>query len=561
MKRKRLAIGTEDFEKLRSENLYYVDKTGLIKELLNNFNDVTLFTRPRRFGKSLNMSMLRYFFEIGSDSHIFDGLAIAKETSLCEQYMAKYPVISISLKNVEGFDFESAKESLRSVISAEARRFSYLEKSICLGIQEKRIYEDLQLDVTCLEDSLRRLSELLYRHHNQKVIILIDEYDVPLDKAYLRGYYEKMVQLLRQLFSTALKTNEAMQFAVLTGCLRISKESIFTGLNNLSVNTIVDTKYDEWFGFTEKDVHALLNYYGLHEHYAVTREWYDGYRFGKTDMYCPWDVINWCDCLLHESDAMPQNFWANTSSNDMIVRFAENASATTRKQIEALIEGNRICKKLKLDLTYPEIDSDPENLWSVLFTTGYLTQRGRNDSLEYELIIPNREIQSIFKEKIDQWFSDKVKHDANGILELAEAFLDGDTEAIEEILNDCLSSSISYNEAGNTILRESFYHGLLLGMLQTYENWNVLSNREAGNGRADIIMEPRQKRKGYYAIIIEVKYARTELQLDEKAMEALRQIDQNRYDDYFKRRIPDSLIHYGISFSKKECRVLKNVKI
>ncbi len=379
MERKRLPIGTENFEKLRHENLYYVDKTGLIRELLSNFSDVTLFTRPRRFGKTLNMSMLRYFFEVGTDKSLFDGLDISKETALCEQHMGQYPVISISLKGVEGWDFADARRRLWSMISTEAIRFYDVLSADQLNKFDQQKYDAICAEEGNLEESLKLLSRLLYNHYGKKVVILIDEYDVPLDKAYQRGYYDQMILLIRQMLNAALKTNDALQLAVLTGCLRISKESIFTGLNNLRVNTIVDEKYDEWFGFTDTEVQDILCYYGLSEYYGITKEWYDGYHFGQTNVYCPWDVVNWCDHLLSESRKAPQNFWANTSSNDMIVRFAEKADLGTREQIEALIAGESVYKELQLDLTYPEIHEEPDHIWSVLFTTGYLTQRGIND--------------------------------------------------------------------------------------------------------------------------------------------------------------------------------------
>ncbi len=555
MERKRLPIGTENFEKLRHENLYYVDKTGLIKELLSNFCDVTLFTRPRRFGKTLNMSMLRYFFEVGTDKSLFDGLEISKETALCEQHMGQYPVISISLKGVEGWEYEDARQGLWSIIGFEARRFRFLENSDRLSQTEQQMFRDLEMEKGKLENSLRLLSQLLYEHYGKKVVILVDEYDVPLDKAYQRGYYDQMILLIRQMLNAALKTNDALQLAVLTGCLRISKESIFTGLNNLSVNTIVDAQYDEWFGFTDAEVQEILRYYGLDKHYKLTKEWYDGYCFGQTNVYCPWDVVKWCNYLQHEPVIRPQNFWANTSSNDMIVRFAEKADLKTKEQIEKLIAGESVSKKLKLDLTYPEIDRKPEHLWSILFTTGYLTQRGMNENGEYELTIPNQEIRSIFIDKIDEWFSDKISADTEGLSSLLDAVENGDPVEIQEYLNDCMADSISFLDGGTLEKRENFYHGILLGMLNSNHGWRVLSNREAGNGRADIIVEPVKKRKKNFGVIIEVKYTADERQLEQKAQDALEQITAKRYDEYFGIDVPPEIIHYGIAFYKKKCRV------
>lgn len=592
MEKRRLPIGTENFEKLREKNLYYVDKTGLIKKFFGNFSEVTLFTRPRRFGKSLNMSMLRYFFEIGTEKRLFDGLAISKEKELCEQHMGQYPVISISLKGVEGMDFEAAKRRIWSMINNEAIKVAYLLDSDKLIEAEKKNFQSLCDGTYPLEDSFKFLSELLYKHHGKKTVILIDEYDVPLDKAYIRGYYDQMIHLIRQMFQSVLKTNDALEFAILTGCLRISKESIFTGLNNLSVNTIIDPHYNEWFGFTEAEVHDMLDYYGFSEHYDITKEWYNGYRFGQTKVYCPWDVINWCYYLQSDEKSRPQNFWVNTSSNDLIVHFAEKSSSETRKQVEDLLEGKTVFKKIKLDLTYPEIDDDPENLWSVLFTTGYLTWNGMNEAGEYELSIPNREVHSIFKEKINQWFSDKIKSDTEGLEEFYRALRVGDAKSIQAYINDLIFGSISYMDGGTSCInkkasnteselankkvlnkelgllkkeeknknlkqKEIFYHGMLLGLLRTNYAWKVVSNREAGEGRADLIAEPIKKRKDNFGIIIEIKVAKSYDQMEEKSQEALEQITRQNYDAYFVYDNPDEILHYGVAFCKKRCVVVK----
>lgn len=557
MKRLRLPIGVENFEEIRKEELYYVDKTGLIKELFENFSKATLFTRPRRFGKSLNMSMLRCFFEIGTDKGIFDGLAISSEEKLCAKHMGKYPVISVSFKDVEGEDFASAKEQLWMVIWYEACRFTCLETSEKLSDAEKKAYDGLLCKTGNVVEGLRLLSMLLCKHYGSKTVLLIDEYDVPLDKAYKKGYYDEMTGLLRQMIHAVLKTNDTLQLAVLTGCLRISRESIFTGLNNLNVNTIIDPQFDEWFGFTDAEVRSMFDYYGLNDHYARTKEWYDGYRFGQENLYCPWDVINWGYHLLSDSQATPGNFWANTSSNDLIIRLTKEADADAKSDIEALIAGKTVYKSLMLDLTYPEIDEEPEYLWSVLFTTGYLTQRGMNEDGEYELAIPNREICSIFKEKIDKWFSDRIKNDTDGLKVFAEAIMNGDTAGIQAYLNDCMEDSISFQDGGMLKLRENFYHGMLLGMLKTNKCWRVRSNREAGEGRSDIIIEPVQKRKNDYAVIIELKYAKEEKQLEIKAVEALEQIKKRHYDDYFGVNRPSDIKHYGIAFFKKKCRVMQ----
>ncbi len=376
---KMLPLGTEDFRELREENFYYIDKTMLIKDLIEGQGKVTLFTRPRRFGKTLNMSMLRHFFEIGTDKSIFEGLAISDEKELCEEYMGQYPVISISLKGVEGEDYESARESMWSVISDEANRLFFLSQSSALNDIEKTAFIALCTKTGRLEESLKLMSRLLYKHYGKKVIVLIDEYDVPLDKAYHQGYYDKMILLIRQLFGNVLKTNEYLNFAVLTGCLRVSKESIFTGLNNLIVHTIAEDNFAQYFGFTDKEVLELLSYYGVEENYSLTKEWYDGYCFGQSNryhVYCPWDVINWCYYLKKNPNMKPQNFWVNTSSNDLIRTFAQMADSNTRQEIADLIDGKHILKKLDLNLTYAEIEENINNLWSVLYMTGYLTSEG-----------------------------------------------------------------------------------------------------------------------------------------------------------------------------------------
>ncbi len=562
MKQKQLPLGTEDFKEMREKSLYYVDKTGFIKELLKEHAKITLFTRPRRFGKTLIMSMLQHFFEFGADKAIFDGLAISKEKELCEQYMGKYPVISISLKGVEGRDYEAAKERMWSVIGNEASRLSFLLQSHSIDDIEKSNFIALRTKSGNLEESLELICQLLYKHFKKKVIVLIDEYDVPLDKAYHYGYYDDMVLLLRQMFGAVLKTNSSLEFAVLTGCLRVSKESIFTGLNNLIVRTIANTAFDNWFGFTDSEVRQLLNYYNLDKYYSITKEWYDGYCFGDVELYCPWDVINWCSYLQTESLLIPQNFWVNTSSNELIRTFAENADATKREQIAKLIDGESIFKKIQLDLTYAEINESIENLWSVLYTTGYLTRKSVDENGNYELCIPNCEIRSIFIEKIEKWFSDKVLEDTEGLKEFVDCILDGDAEGIQDCLFDVLNESISYLDGGQTVeLKESFYHGLLIGMLKSNSKWDVLSNRESGNGRADIIVYPKKRRFGKAAFIIEVKYSKTRENLEKKAIEALAQIDEKQYDNFFINRKIETITHYGIAFYGKECYVAKCEKL
>ncbi|MCD8100355.1 MAG: ATP-binding protein [Oscillospiraceae bacterium] len=557
MRKCRLPIGVDNFEKLRDENLYYVDKTLLIKELLNSWSEVTLFTRPRRFGKSLNMSMLKSFFEVGTNKSLFDGLAISKETELCAEHMGKYPVISISLKGIGANTFETSRSLIAGIINEEARKKRYLAESSKLTLDEKQSYLNLlrpDMDDLTLYRSLKVLSELLWKHWDAKAVILIDEYDVPLDKAYHYGYYNEMVQLIRVMFGEALKTNEFLQRAVLTGCLRVSKESIFTGLNNLKIYSIIDTKYDEWFGFTDSEVKEMLESYGLSEYYQTTKEWYDGYVFGQNSVYCPWDVINWCDQLMSEPNRTPQNFWANTSGNDMVRRFVDKSDRQTQEEIEALIAGESIRKKLRLDLTYNEIDKNIDNLWSVLFTTGYLTTRGSDGKGNYDLVIPNREVNEIFINEIQEWFSDKIHEDTAGSNLLCDAFASGDTEAIEDYLNKWLSASISIRDKQSKSPAENFYHGILLAMLGSRgREWKVKSNIESGDGYPDITVT---RNEDNYGFIIELKYASNVNALTESAERALAQIDEKNYEQRLLDEGITDIKKYGIAFFNKKCRVL-----
>lgn len=559
MPQKILPIGTEDFKDIREKNFYYVDKTNLIKELITEQAKVTLFTRPRRFGKTLNISMLQYFFEIGTEKTLFDELAISHEKEICEKYMGQYPVISISLKGVEGRNYESAYKNMWNIIQLEANRLDFLEDSEQINSSEKQQFTALQNKTGDLENSLKLLSSLLAKHFQKKVIILIDEYDVPLDKAYHRNYYEDMILLIRQMFGNALKTNPYLEFAVLTGCLRISKESVFTGLNNLVVHTIADIGFEDSFGFTDKEVRELLSYYNVEEKYSLIKEWYDGYHFGKTNIYCPWDVVNYCHCLQKDFDSKPANFWINTSSNDLVLKFAQMADDNTRQEIANLIDGKSVSKKLDLNLTYAEIEEDINNLWSVLYITGYLTSKSSDEFGSFDLFIPNKEIRSIFVEKIDKWFSDKVLNDSEGLKDFIDCLLEDDSLGIQDCLLDILDESISYLDGGQTVeLKESFYHGLLLGMLKSNANWSVLSNREAGSGRADIIVYPRKRKWGNFAFIFEIKYAKPNENLEEKAAEALAQIENRKYDNFFLNRKMKSILHYGIAFRGKECYVAKS---
>ena len=558
----KLPVGIEDFKEIRQEEFYYIDKTKLLEQLLEKWGKVNLFTRPRRFGKTLNMSMLRYFFEIGTDESLFDGLYIKNNKKICEEYMGKFPVIFISLKNVEGLDFETALYRFVEIIGREAERFYFLLDSKKLTVNEKERYKTLirldngrySMDVNILASALRLLSELLYKHYGKKTIIIIDEYDVPLDKAFQNGYYREMVSLIRAMFGDALKTNDFLQFAVLTGCLRVSKESIFTGLNNFKVLSIADTRFDEQFGFTDEEVQTLLESYGLLEHISETKEWYDGYHFGDADVYCPWDVINHVDRLCGEPDAKPQSYWINTSGNGLVKRFIDKANKTTRDEIERLISGETIEKQVSLELTYDEIDTTIDNLWSVLFTTGYLTQTGMTESGAYKLVIPNKEVREVYKLQIQEWFKRTVMSNKEQLKNFWKAFDGGDTKAVENYLNRTLSNSISvFDTKARDEEKESSYHTLLVGLLVGNADWLVKSNVEAGDGFADIIVETEDFDAG---IIIELKYSKTFSGMDKACEKAITKIKEKRYDEYLKNDDRDDIMIYGIAFCKKKCKVI-----
>lgn len=562
MERQKLPVGIDSFEKLRQENFYYVDKTGLIADLLNNWAEVNLFTRPRRFGKTLNMSMLKSFFEIGTDKTLFDGLAISKETALCEAYMGKFPVVFVSLKDVDGLTFEDARNHLVEIIGNEAERFSFLLDSDKLSSNEKEKYRALlklengqyAMETSVLTGSLRMLCLLLNRYYEQNVVLLIDEYDVPLDKAFQHGYYREMVALIRSLFGQALKTNDFLQFAVLTGCLRVSKESIFTGLNNFKVLSITDSRYDKQFGFTDAEAKQLLADYGLSSHESEMKEWYDGYHFGNVDVYCPWDVINHVDRLVSDPNAEPQDYWINTSGNALVKRFVDKADKTTQGEIERLIAGEAIEKAVRLDLTYEEIDNSIDNLWSVLFTTGYLTQAGRVERGVYKLLIPNREVREVFILQIQEWFKETVVRDTKPMQAFCQAFLDGNAEEIQKRLNIILSKMISILDTkAKDDQKENFYHGLLLGLLRSEPNWLILSNVESGEGFCDIMIEPEDPDAG---MVIEVKYSPTLAGLDTACAAAMAQIKEKHYDERLRNEGRENITAFGIAFWKKRCRVV-----
>ena len=555
---KRLPVGMDDFKEIRKSEFYYIDKTKLIEQVLENWSKVNLFTRPRRFGKTLNMSMLKCFFEIGTDTTFFDGLYISKNQALCEEYMGKYPVVLLSLKSVEGLTFEEARASLCELIAGEVRRFKFLEKSDRLDDDEKNAYHDLifiqnlkeAILGTKLKFSLKKISELLYKHYGQKAIILIDEYDVPLDKAFQHGYYREMVTLIRGLFGEAFKTNDFLQFAVLTGCLRISKESIFTGLNNFKVYAANDLRYDEAFGFTNEEVKQLLADYYLEEHFAEVKEWYDGYHFGNADIYCPWDVINYVDDLVFDPQARPKSYWINSSGNELVKRFIDKADTTTRDEIEELIAGYAVEKRIRMDLTYDEIDNTIDNVWSVLFTTGYLTQEGREMDGIYRLIIPNKEVREVFVLQISEWFNRVVANDRASTEKINRGFLEGNVEDIQRELTHFLGESISVLDTkARNEEKEIFYHGIL----KNNANWAVRSNRESGDGYADILIKPKNPDTG---IVIELKYARSFKELDQACERALEQIKDRRYDEALREDGRNEVLAYGIAFWKKRCKVV-----
>ena len=551
MRTQKLPIGIENFKEMRKQEFYYVDKTGLIVDLLADWGKVNLFTRPRRFGKTLNMSMLANFFEIGADASLFDGLRVSEEKELCENYLGKFPVVFVSLKGVDGLTFDDAYARLRILIRNEALRLEVLRESEKLSMEEKNAYLRLvseNPEKTDITESLKLLCQLLEKHYGQKPILLIDEYDVPLDKAFLHGYYPQMIDLIRSMFGAALKTNDSLFFAVLTGCLRVSKESIFTGLNNLKTLSISNVKFNEYFGFTDEEVGRMLADYGLEAHQAEAREWYDGYRFGNQDVYCPWDIINYVNELRSDPEAEPKPYWMNTSGNDMVRRLIAKASdGTTQMEIERLIAGDTITKMINEQLTHSEIDENLENIWSLLYMTGYLTVARKPSGGRYELRIPNREVREIFKRQVLSWFTERARAATEKLAGLYEAFEKGDAEAIEKLLNRQLITTVSFYDA-----YESFYHGFLLALLSTCVDWCVSSNAETGRGRSDITVERRDRELGF---VIEIKEVRTRAKLDEACAAAMKQAEDRDYATVMLRYGVETVFTYGIAFCDKRCRV------
>ena len=555
--KRKLPIGIENFEQIIKDDFYYVDKTGLISELLRNWGMVNLFTRPRRFGKSLNMSMLEHFFSVEGDKSIFDGLKISKDKKLCEEYMGKHPVISISLKGINAASYEAAFELTVKTIKGAVEKAGFLKMSDKLDEDEKKEYRailDENMSEATLFWSLKNLSELLEKHYETKVILLIDEYDVPLAKAFENGYYDKMVFLIRNLLEQTLKTNNSLKFAVMTGCMRISKESIFTGLNNLKVLSITDEHFDEYFGFTDEDVKEMLRYYDREDHYEEMRNWYDGYRFGSTDVYCPWDVLNHCDKIKENAAAFPENYWVHTSSNEAVKKIIQmSGNITTKREIERLLAGEEIVKEIQQELTYQEMYQSVENIWSLLFMTGYLTQRQRLDASHYKLAIPNLEVRDIFKTQIMEYFKEGVAKDGDTLKQLCDALKGGDAEKVERLFEGYLKKTISIRDTFvEKSLKENFYHGILLGILGVKEDWGVFSNRETGDGYSDIMIETEDSEMG---IIIEIKYA-GDGNLLNACEKALKQVEETKYEETLLENGVEKILKYGIACYMKHCKVM-----
>ena len=554
--KKRLPVGLENFEQIINDNYYYVDKTGLISELIRNGGMVNLFTRPRRFGKTLNMSMLEHFFSIERDQSIFEGLEISKDTKLCEEYMGKYPVISISLKGINAATYEDAFDFAVRIMKKVARNVQFLLGSDALSDYDKLEYKELlnnNMSEAAFCGGLKILSELLEKHYGTKVVLLIDEYDVPLAKAFENGYYDQMIFLIRSLLEQALKTNDSLKFAVMTGCMRISKESIFTGLNNLKVLSITDERNDEYFGFTDTEVREMLKYYEIEDHYEEVKNWYDGYQFGDVEVYCPWDVLNYCDKLKDHADSFPENYWINTSSNDAVKKFIQmSGNFKTKREIETLLAGEEIIKEIHQELVYPEMYQSLENVWSLLFMTGYLTQRGRVDAKRYKLAIPNLEIRDIFETQIMEYFKESVAKDGDTLSRFCDALKNGEETKVGEIFESYLKKTISIRDTFvRKEMKENFYHGILLGILGVKEEWYASSNQESGEGYSDILVETENSET---VILIEVKYA-NDGNLDQACERALQQIEEKKYDEELRENGVDKILKYGIACYMKRCKV------
>lgn len=555
-----LPTGIEDFKEIRTDGYYYVDKTALIEQVLDKRSKVTLFTRPRRFGKTLNMSMLRYFFETGTDSKLFNGLYISQNAELCEKYMGKYPVIAISLKGVDADSYTKAKAQIIKIINREARRHRFLLKSENLDSFDKELLTQLlsrQMEEDTITSSLQELTEVLEAHFSKKVVVLIDEYDVPLAKAYENGYYDKMVLLIRNLFGNVLKTNDSLAFAVLTGCLRIAKESIFTGLNNFTVYSITDEEFDETFGFTDREVQKMLAYYGLDSHFEEVKAWYDGYRFGTADVYCPWDVVYYCKDHQNNPNAEIKNYWINTSGNEFIQHFVDSMNdphMLTKSELELLVSGDTVVKQVDEMITYKELYSNIDNMWSTLFMTGYLTQRGKEPDGRYHLAIPNREICDCMVHRVLALFKRSVSQNQELLRSFCNAMLASDAGTMEHALTEYMGKTISIRDSFAKSIRENFYHGLLIGILGSQGAWKATSNKESGDGFSDILIEVNEDdlRIG---MVLELKYSKTENALDKECDDALQQIEDKNYDQELREKGYTKILKYGIAFYHKKCRV------
>ncbi|WP_026889575.1 AAA family ATPase [Clostridium beijerinckii] len=556
MEFKPLPIGIDNFEMLITRGYYFVDKTLLIKDLLDNKAAVNLFTRPRRFGKTLNMSMLQYFFENSSkdNSYLFENLNIMKAEQKYTSHMGQYPVINLSLKSAKQPNFELAYISIRRRIAEEYKRHEYLLENEQLQYERERYLKILmeQGEEGDYIDALYFLCECLEKHHNKKVIILIDEYDVPLENAFFEGFYDRMIAFIRSLFESALKTNSSLEFAVITGCLRISRESIFTGLNNLDIISILNEHYDEYFGFTQNEVSIMLNDYGLIEKEELTKSWYNGYIFGQAQVYNPWSVVKFVKDLYKNKNAFPTSYWANTSSNSIVKSLIERADNATKKEIELLIEGKTIEKPVHEDITYDEIYDSMDSLWNFMFFTGYfkkVNERMDSEDNHYlELSIPNREVKYIFKSKILKWFQDKVK--ARDLTRMYTAIINGEHQIFEDELSRLLIETISFNDA-----YENFYHGFVTGALANMHDYIIKSNREGGTGRSDLFIKSVSLRG--IAIVIEFKVAKNIDDLEKKAEEAIKQIETKGYDLELRCEGYKNILKYGISFYQKDCFIIK----
>ena len=560
--KKPLPIGTDIFEKLINNNSYYVDKTGLIEYLKDKKGDVNLFTRPRRFGKTLNMTMMYEFFRIGGNPELFKNLKISQNKTLCEEWQNKFPTIFITLKGVEGNNFEQARRKLMELIYETASLFKFLYESNKLDTEDKEKYRQLlniekyekEKQIELITSSYKILSNLLYKHYGKKTIFLIDEYDVPLDKAENNGYFKEMISLIRGMFNNAFKTNPYLEMAILTGCLRISKESIFTGMNNFKVFSISDEQASEFFGFTEKEVKEMFDYYNVSSRFDDAKKWYDGYVFGKQEVYCPWDAILFCDSLRTDINVFPRTYWANTSGNSILKRFLKEAKDSTKQELEELVAGGIVSKKIKQELTYQDLYKTIDNIWSVLYCTGYLTSAGRTSDADFQLRIPNKEIKIIYEQQIMQWLNETFLSQKEVVQNLYDGFYDGDAEKVEKAFGQFLFKSISVRDSmAKKDYKENFYHGLLLGLLtQNNKNLIVESNVESGYGYPDLIMYTPDYSLG---IIIELKYAESPKKFKEALDEGMKQIEKNRYIKIFDDEDAYVVRKFVIACYKKRCKV------